>query len=357
MVKELTSSLPQVPVICVPVSDGPAVYQLSLFSPTDVLEGKLRRARSTALFVALDELYFKHELGDVCQVPASNTGLRETLPYACEFFVSDSFLSQQNGKHYRVVSPMIINSKDPFLADPSSDEWYKHWWSQLGIGQEFRTSGQKANAEWLARDACDSYTKALKIDPLATQAPTMMPIPHCSVMVATAEAVYMVVDFPDFNSSSLTNYTEALPRVFGRVFSGMPYKGAIVFRSPWLTFDDGKVLRDDYSFDLLDLEFSWEETSSGVRAAPAFLVANAAGQVDPHVFSRGSSGGAITDVAALPDGRERVRLTSGSEWYVAANPDPKCRLTVGSALSASETFFLSLDAPFCRWNASFAGAW
>src|SRR5271155_4273244 len=60
MSKEMAAAVPQVPTLCSPTGNDRYAgirYEFSVFSPTDVLEGKMRRAWSSALFLTLQKLY------------------------------------------------------------------------------------------------------------------------------------------------------------------------------------------------------------------------------------------------------------------------------------------------------------
>ncbi len=69
----LRADVPGVPTLCQPVAVGarrgngarPAVV-VSVFSPSEVLEGEMRRAWSTALFQAVQALFFQGSQEGVC---------------------------------------------------------------------------------------------------------------------------------------------------------------------------------------------------------------------------------------------------------------------------------------------------
>jgi hypothetical protein len=354
---KVRAAIPQVPTMCVPKNTDLNGYELSVFSPTDVLEGKLRRAWSVALFEAMQELYFDNTLGGVCHWKIGATWL------GCGFVISDSYLSQHNGRQYVVrISDEWTKS---FPTDVSSEDWYQAWWLVLLNRQTFNHSGTKDNATSEAQDACKQYLAALKKDPVARQAPDMMPVPSCSVLLATDSSVYSVVDFPNFDSAVLMDYDYPLLETFGQKFSGLPYEGAIIFRSPWWTKrSNDSPIRAFRSYDLSNLTFLWDESSSGVRQDVLVDVVGSShyGQTELHLYTKGSGGGAIVRMTSTnKDGRTLIDLTNGATWSVSNTDLAKCSPHVGDNASVlpteKETTLAFLGTPNCSLSATFAGAW
>jgi hypothetical protein len=324
--KEMTSALPQVPTLCVPKSENGVNFELSVFSPTDVLEGKMRRTWSTALFIVFNELYFEDNLHRTCK------GSQPSW-FGCIFLVSDSYLSQHGGKQYRVMNPEVIasNPGDPIHGDPSSDEWYKRWWFHLILGTQWGRSGTQENAKTIALDACVKYIAALRRDPFATLDPKNMPIPDCSVLLVTSSRADVIVNFPDSWTPSLVNYVRLLAETFGKTFDGTPYVGAVIFRSPWESTQGGETMRSNWSYDLNDLEFDWEEFDSGVRPDAVIepMRQGNPGQTELHSLSEGAAGGIVLKVVDAP-GRGRIMdLTNGTEWLISSDAESKATFAGG----------------------------
>jgi len=196
----------------------------------------MRRAWSSALFLTLQKLYLGGAVKNTCRTSEVDAKKRPVWWGGCEFLVSDSYLSQRNGARYRVSAPEPIagaDPGDPIIGDPSSDDWYKRWWMLLER-QEFNHPGAQQNAKYFAEEACKDYVSAISRDYVVVNNPKDMPVPACSLMLATDFAVYVAIDFPDVWSPAYINYQEdALPKAFGRAFANTPYRGAVIFRSPW----------------------------------------------------------------------------------------------------------------------------
>jgi len=358
--------------MCVPKSTmlpGYAAYEFSVFSPTDVLEGNMRRAWSVALFEAAQELFFGGALNGTCQWNPAGEGDRgnndKAPPWSgCELSISDSYKSQHGGMRYVVRE--TLDNKSWLYGDPSSDEWYQKWWDWLLHWETFERSSGKSNAESIGKDACQSYREALGQDRDIRVA--KLPIPSCSVLLATDSSVYVMVDFPDWGSPYMINYEVPLLNVFGKAFANTSYKGDVIFRSPWggsldAGTDESSATRTFWSYDLRWLEFLWEEANSGVRKAVAPSGRRNDGQTKLHALSDGARSGdaAIVRIAKAPDGRTVIDLTNGSSWYAIRARE--CAAKVGDQTSALTTreeglrLRLEGSSGACDLGATFAGAW
>lgn len=160
---KVRAAVPQVPILCVSKKSDLNGYVFDVFSPTDVLEGKLRRAWSVALFEALQELYFDEVLGGICY---SNGGEQWK---GCVVNISDSYLSVHNGKQYMVS--LDRQMKQHWPPDVSSDDWYQWWWFVLSEGTTFPHEGSERTARSFGEDTCKSYTSALRKDPPPARLP------------------------------------------------------------------------------------------------------------------------------------------------------------------------------------------
>lgn len=346
---KLRSAVPQVPSLCVPKSTVLPAFELGVFSPTDVLEGKMRRAWSVALFEAAQELFFGGALNGTCQSPPEE----EKQWFGCRLSVSDSYKAQHNDMHY-VIGPYLS-----FLqGDPSSEEWYQKWWFTLLAGETFERAGSKNNAEWIGKEACESYREVVEQDHDLKVA--KFPLPSCSLLLTTDSTVYIIIDFPDSGSPYTINYEVPLLKVFGKAFANTSYKGEVIFRSPWHASDSTRAL---WSYDLRWLGFLWEEANSGVRKPVAPSGSRQEGQTELHSLSNGarSRHAAIVRIARAQDGRTVIDLTNGSSWY--AMRAKECGAKVGDQTSALTTvekgfrLWLEADSGSCDLGGTFAGAW
>jgi hypothetical protein len=354
--QEMAASVPQVPTMCAPKSADALQYELSVFSPTDVLEGKMRRAWSTALFLTAQALYSGGALNHICeQSPAKRWS-------GCRLDVSDSYLSQNDLYYWLWTDPIALS--EPSL-DPSSDGWYFRWWELLML--EKKTSdpraGSKMNAESRGQAACKDYVRAVSPDALLI----MKSVPTCSVLWATDSKMYAVVDFSNGALADFENWVEPLPSTFGQTFQTSAYAGAVIFRSPWS--QSATPTRAYEMYPLRDIEFSWEEANSGVRdrVGAAFMLAGQAeaGQTDRFSFggSQPRGGGTVMRLAPTPGTSHiTVDLTDGSEWTASTGDAVSCGLTIGREiilLVSTETPPKSIvftAASVCE-DVKFLGAW
>src|SRR5271165_1695121 len=83
---KMMSAVPTVPTVCAVKDNYPFQYVLRIFSPTEVLEGKMRRAWSTALFLTAHALFFGGALNGACEF-----SLGDKDWYGCGLEVSDAY--------------------------------------------------------------------------------------------------------------------------------------------------------------------------------------------------------------------------------------------------------------------------
>ncbi len=341
--QKMQTALPQVPTFCTPITDSPLAVlhtlSVSVFCPTDVLEGKMRRAWSTGLFQTFQGLFLGGALNGRCKYAEGS------LSGMCEVQVSDSSMSEV---YYSVNSEYILAVAEMFQilpGDLASDDTYFASWETLLDGETRRHPDRwpKGNAESIADEACREF--ADKIREYDTVLPKLnLPVPGCTVMLATHKSVYVVLDFPNFVYAAADNYTWELPDTFGKRFDGTDYDGQVIFRSPW-TESGHRTYR---TFDLRGLELSWQEGNAAgsakdsgaaeVKLAVRLEMSN--GLMSHGVEDRNSpkignsfriTVSAAVRVTPVPGAdRVLVDLTDGSEWSIAEGDAARCGLTAGS---------------------------
>jgi hypothetical protein len=339
--QRMQPALPEVPTFCSAVTPDAGEYLYALpgnlvvnvFSPTNVLEGRMRRAWSTALFQAAQALFFDGALNGTCEFDLSGA----SAP-GCELRVSDDSLSQSY-LYYAVSVPLPLNYL--LSGDPASEQFYQHWWQYL---EEVKTSrrreaaskGDDQGTEFIAQDACNQYRAAFP-NPRARG----LPAPGCSVMLATSSRIDVVLDFPNSFDATFLNYTFPLLGTFGAAFDDTAYDGQVIFRSPWS--DAGERLYRMYP--LHDIEFAWEEAHSGARSEIAsdalltvlFLQDGITGVEGRHALSGKKRALRMPDVVRVTpvpsSGFDLVDLTDGSEWSVPTNGGEECDLTIGTRVT------------------------
>lgn len=363
---KMMSALPTVPTICFVKEGGPLQYELRVFSPTEVLEGKMRRAWSTSLFLTAQALFFDGELNSTCEEPSN--GNKDW--YGCQLDVSDSYLSQHD--FYYVLWPSkAMKMAMQTIPDPSSDNWYRWWWHFL-LGDEEVSEPRfksKGNAELRAESACKDYLEATPAVRLHVVSVT------CSVLFVTDSSAYAVVDFPDLVWAMTFDFVVSLLESFGHTFASSGYDGAVIFRSPWTT--GTPPTRVYHMYPLRSIAFSWEEANSGVRekfsAALDLVREREMGQIDRDVFSSAPEAkaelhfrnAAILRITPVPNGYSLMDLTDGSEWSIAKETQNRCNLNEGievliSSVSGGKPPLLSGSAPGkrrCALDAVFVKGW
>jgi len=364
----MSGALPQLPTFCEQKSPSEA----AVYSPTNVLEGSMRRAWSTALFQTLQN--------------AGASG--PCSEHACHISISDSVMSQRL-VHYEVWVDKDLAGRMRTAAAPlggkdsASDQWYILWWISLGIVSDSPWPPSAENAFSIAGDACQAYTRAaepLNAVGVLHNTGGDWPSPQCSVLLATKDRVDAVLNFQDSFQAGTANYAALLIETFGKSFEFPRYEGDVIIRTK---FDRGFRRYEMYSLRMLG--FLWGEVQSGTRTEPqAFFVlstlSGSRGQEEEHIFSstqkedeivfRNSAvvrivpaaGRTIAEPAPPGDGF-LVDLTDGSEWLVSRDALDRCKLEVGREVTAlgSGSTVPALNAPrggdACNLNASFVKGW
>jgi Trypsin-like peptidase domain len=312
-------ALPQVPTLCTPVAPYvlPGGSVVSVFSPTDVLEGKMRRAWSTALFRTAQGLFFGGMFNGACESAPAPT---------CELLVSDSSLSR-SGMYYRLDTPVSLAERI-LAGDPASEGVYDLWWQLLEAGKtsEDPERMSKGGAEAGAQVACREFRKAFP-EALAS----VFPAPACSAILATDNSVYIVLDFPNILDAALVNNAWPMLDAFGKAFDETGYEGEVIFKTPW----SGSGARLYRMYSLREIEFWWEEAHAGVtdKADAALNLHESAeeGQEDKDNFPATVRYSAVVSVTSVPSSRlVLVDLTDGSEWSFPADTEPGCDLVPGA---------------------------
>ena len=320
IVGKIRQAVPDVPTMChVGETSNSRSYDVTVFSTVDVLQGKLRRAWSTALFDATQDLFYGNALGGACH--GSLTGESRW----CTVSFSDSEMASWD-RHYSVLS--LPGMEKDLYGDPSSDDWYRNWW---GMSRPtFDHGGSQEAATWAGKQACGMYEDAIREeirqDQLYSVKPAGMTIPTCTVFVATDSFVYIQID----NDGVFADYIRPLPMTFGQAFSGLPYDGTVTFKGAWFESKEGPARIVD-SFDLPDLKFLYDEVHSGSRSERE-ASARVSGQQSwslKHALNEKASLGWVVNVTWTAPGRSLVKLSGGSEWTVPQT----CQLNVGDELA------------------------
>lgn len=360
----MTAALPQVATFCEEALATTADRRVSVFSPTPVLIGKLRRAWSTALFQALQA--------------AAQNGPCQT---GCTVSVSDSQLAFRR-MHYETFiwkeGAATTAAALAAMGGFASDEGYLLGWSELLRGRKGDHSSSPEATEIAGRNACEEYVRLLQTDTILAEMlksePKLYPrLPTCSVMLATASNVYIVVDFPTNLMATFVNFCLPLSKAFHNFDR---YQGAVIFRGRWQTFNDGTTVRYYEQYSLHWLGFVHDELASGVRTdAMSLSLLNGgwvrqSGQRYPNtLFEKGAKAGTIvTRDAAVHEITEfgvssHVQLTDGTEWTLSTDSLSRCSLKVGDEVSliaikpADGEKGVSPSKGSCRLEALFIGAW
>jgi hypothetical protein len=230
--------------------------------------------------------------------------------------------------HYQIFNPTVSGKDDPIMSGPGSDEWYKRWW--MSMIEEFDYPGHASNAERMGELAWKAYINILSKDAVMVKNPQWMPMPSCSVLLATDEVAYEVIDIPNFWSTDFVNYRLPL-KAFGEAFSKSPYKGGVIFRTPWWTDDKHIDYRIQATFNLDKLKFNADELESGTRSTFPFLTADEIGQ-QKKAPPTDSSIGAIYKVSIGSGVNTEIDFTTGSRWSIPSDWMTKCSLKVGSQI-------------------------
>ncbi len=353
---KMMHTIPQIPTLCSGKQAGPGRYDISIFSPQRVLEGNMRRGWSIALFQTLQVLAIQNPLKGACSTSVS-----------CILRVSDAY-SSINHWYYEIPLNKEFLSFAPFIDDgPASDNWYLGWWNSLHAESEI--VGSKGNAEALGKDACESLLHGVSKYLIS---PADRPV--CSIMLATPQKLYIVVDFPNIVDSLNGLVEGVLPTPIGKTLENSIYSGDVVFRSSWLSSNDGDI-RTFRLYSIKKLSFLWQEIRSGERseADAGFLLGNlytSYGQVSRRHFSfdQGNDlvirNAAVDKLTPIANAAVMMDLTDGSEWKISLETLAKCRLVAGKSVLVSgvketgkSSVTTTVNGSACNTDATFVGAW
>jgi hypothetical protein len=334
---KMIPGLPQVPTLCSAKETAPSWYDVSVFSPTDVLEHGMRRAWSTLLFQTLQEMGYDPSLHGACS---------EAIQ--CDVKISDIYLSQHQW-HYSI----FLNGRHSLgkNSDFSSDDSYFWAWGSLYGRPEVDHPQSKENAEWIARDACKDFVAAMT-ERWSTFASPTSHIPRCSVLLATDSQLYIVLDYTNILDAMLANNLFDLPKTIGGDLENAGYRGEVIIRSPWEHWNKPVKSGDQRAYKMIDLQsivFLFQELRSGLRTDNdiASLIAfnyhfgAALGQTDQLAFSGTSKDAGfemrsahVVKLVTIPRGDVLMTLTDGSEWSIKQDSITACSIKVGSDVTA-----------------------
>ncbi|WP_263373909.1 hypothetical protein [Granulicella aggregans] len=358
---QMTSMVPQAPTLCSGErSEVAGYYEISVVSPTDALEGNLRRAWSSALFQTFEHLVDEPSLKGacktdiICDTKISDTSMsRESLDYQI-------FLTQNFVEHVQLAG-------HAFHAPSLSERWYLLWWDALMVGKESDNNSSAAAARSVGERACQDY-----MDAEAKRTDTKWGTgPQCFVMLATEKNLYLTLNFPTL-VSALVDRSDIVS-VLGRALSSASYDGAVVVRSPYLDTTSGKE-RVFKIYPIRGLQFAYDEQQSGMRSlAEATLLLEERyrgyGQTTEYSLSNAGNSSIWIRTAAVfefPHGkvdRTTVDLTDGTEWKLSDESKARCGVVLGSEIT---TFGVIDKAPIltvdskgqsCSLDAMFLRGW
>jgi len=324
---KMMSAVPTVPTVCVVKDNYPFQYVLRVFSPTEVLEGKMRRAWSTALFLTAQALFFDGALNGGCQFSFGDKDWS-----GCELEISDSYSSEYHF-HYSLWMDRASHFVVGHFPDPSSDEWYEYWWhSLLNLKEGDKRFASREGALARGNAACKEFVRAF---PTLSYGKSV----ECSMLLVTDSAAYAVVDFPNVLLAMYGLNVDLLMNTFGKEFASSAYDGAVIFKSPWTT--GASPTRIYRIFPLRSITFWWEEANSGVRDKYAAAIhldsEHETGQQDRDVFSFAHEAEStlhfrtpvIVRVTPASNGHSLMDLTDGSEWSINNEAQNRCNLNEG----------------------------
>lgn len=364
--EHMHSELPQSPALCSAMQEATGDYEINVFSPTDVLEGDMRKAWSSALFQTLESLVSEKSLNGAC------SGKK----VACFVNVTDSLMSSENIRYRLLLAGTDSLPLSQALMDSShitefSDSWYIMWWDSMMQSKESEHPQSKENAGLIARDACDAFLRSV------TKRFEMLnkPPPSCSVLLATDKSLYVEVD-SDFVDALVSDNWDGLPTIFGKAFDATSYDGQVIVKSPWIGMSDGTQRRIYFTFPLYGLEFLFEEIRSGSRSEAESLITlvgdfRGEGQTTlTNLLDSDQKGNSLTlrnaGIAHVKFGQDNSALlqtTDGAEWQTTEQNLVRC-----GVLPDSEALILLLpDKPpsfsvdnggsRCRLDVTFVRGW
>jgi len=352
IMSRMSTALPQSPTLCEQAPSTTAQRKISVFSPVPVLGGGLRRAWSTTLFQTLQA--------------AAKDGPCQN---GCSVSVSDSRMASRSMHYEMDISKVLGAVRTDFSPGGfGSDQGYFFGWLDLLDGTKNDLSGDSERTESLGDQACKDYVKLLHEDRILAEnlkSDSHYRFPTCSVMLATASSVYIVLDFPDSFMSALGNFREYLPKAFNSLDR---YEGAVISRGPWDTYNGnfGAGVVRNYNQDSLHwLGFVHDEIASGVRSAEDASSLLHWYCQNWNVFpNRMVTTGIARQVGVYKIQKvgtsSQVQLMDGTEWSLSPDSLSRCSLKLGDEVSVSETKSangekdsISLMNGPCNLNASF----
>jgi hypothetical protein len=362
---KMQSALPQVPTLCSGKQEVSGYYDISIFSPKDVLETDMRRSWSSALFQSFEATVSEKSLNGAC----SN---KET---ACLVNISDSAMARER-THYLIIldkgSISAVQAEaEAFHGKEFSDPWYLAWWETLMVGKESDHPQSKENAELIAKNACEDYVQASS----GALRLRNQPLPSCSVLLATDRAIYIELNFPNTFGALTSDATRYLARTVGRAFNGTGYDGQVIVKSPWEKMTNGSEERVYHTISIRDLEFLADEIESGTRseAESDFILWSryqGEGQTIKSALRRPDQkdalivrNAAVVNVKFRKDDKFSLQTTDGSEWELSQENLNRCGAFPGSEVFINalpgETPSISVrqNRGQCLFSATFLGGW
>lgn len=334
--ERMDSAIPQVPTLCSGKQDlVPGYYDVNIFSPQDVLEGNMRRAWSSALFQALEDVVNAKSLKGAC----ARTPI-------CNVTITDAYMEQRFWR-YRLFLTQdmfagIRSETDAFSGSEFSEPWYLAWWDTLLISKESDYPRSRENATSLGNAACNKYVASTHQDREGWRSSLQ---PSCSIILATDKSLYIAVTFQNLVDAVVINNVAALPESFGEELEATGYDGQVIIKSQWWTTAHGDQERISKIYPMRDLEFVYDEAMSGLRSeAEVSILLSSRYEVEgqtsaSHLRSADDrkdelllrEAGVVTYVRG-PE-RTTLKTTDGAQWSVRSEYFDKCGIVVGSEVS------------------------
>jgi len=351
-----------IPTLCSGEVVDPRFYDIHVFTPTDALESKNRRAWSSALFQTLEQATTAESLHGACG----------TSP-TCDVTIADTEMGEHALTFESLINQRSLASVKNLMeatgASEFSEYWYLAWWGQF-LGMKKANHPQSAdNAKTLGTSACERYTEAVKAEFAALQ----KPVPVCSVMLGTDKHLFIVLDFSELVQALLATNAGDLPGTIGKYLDSTAYDGEVILRSPW-TYSDKGTFRVYKEYPLQWVEFAYEEVRSGTRGevdAEMLLLRDyeGEGQMDADTLQdKGDSDFKLrfpVVVRTAPDGTDGLFLftTDGAEWRIPFTDYVNCGVNVGAELDVAiipgqkPSINLRKDGEPCKVAAQFVKGW
>lgn len=361
----MTAAVPQIPTLCsgeVVDPIDPHYYDIHIYTPTDALESKSRRAWSSALFQTLEQVTTAESLhgacgtNPICDVTFADTEMGE---HALKF---ETFISQD-------ILKSLKNEMEAIGASEFSEQWYLAWWGTFLDLKNADHARSADNAKSLGTSACARYTEAVK----ARFEAFHKPVPACSVMLGTDKHIFIVLDFSELAQAIVANNAGDLPGTLGKYLDDTAYDGEVILRSPW-TYGDKGTFRVYREYPLRWIEFAYEEVRSGTRSeadAEMLLISNYEGDGQTNADTLQDKDTSEVKircpvvVRTAPDGSGGMFLytTDGSEWRIPVTDFANCGVGVGTKLDVAiipgqkPSFVSRKDGKPCRMLAQFVKGW